>query len=226
MDMRKVFCFLTICFSMVQHVSAQQYGSFKDSRDGRVYKTVKIGSQLWMAENLNVDRFQNGDLLFHAKTNEEWVEASKNKIPAYCYFENNERNSQRFGKLYNWWAIIDLRTLAPEGFKMPNEIEWRTLVDYCGGYLIAGTKIKSTVGWREGCVGTNETGFSAIPGGGRYAEGKFDNINLWGRFWSLSEKDDGSAFCKVLADKPEYKDIIYEIYNFKGCGFSVRCILD
>jgi uncharacterized protein (TIGR02145 family) len=113
---------------MFQNIFAQQYGSFKDSRDGKVYKTVKIGDQVWMAENLNTDRFRNGDLILEAKTNEDWENACKNKQPAWCYYENNPNNEERFGKLYNWYAIVDSRGLSPEGWHLGSEKEKNELI--------------------------------------------------------------------------------------------------
>jgi uncharacterized protein (TIGR02145 family) len=113
---------------MFQNIFAQQYGSFKDSRDGKVYKTVKIGDQIWMAENLNAERFRNGDIIPEAKTNEVWENACKNKQPAWCYYENNPNNEERFGKLYNWYAIIDSRGLSPEGWHLGSEKEKNELI--------------------------------------------------------------------------------------------------
>ena len=116
---------LILCYTTF----AQQYGSFKDSRDGRVYKTVKIGEQEWMAENLNVDRFQNGDLIPEARTVEEWKEALKNKQPAWCYYDNDTKNGEIIGKLYNLFAITDTRGILPIGWHLPSENEYKILFE-------------------------------------------------------------------------------------------------
>jgi uncharacterized protein (TIGR02145 family) len=79
-------------------------------------KTIKIGKQTWMAENLNVDKFRNGDLIPHIQDPEEWEQAGKNQQPAWCYYENDPENGNIYGKLYNWYAVNDPRGLAPEGF--------------------------------------------------------------------------------------------------------------
>ena len=97
------------------HTVAQQYGSFKDPRDGKVYKTVKIGGQEWMAENLNVSKFRNGDIIPHAKSNAEWKAAGEKKQPAWCYYENDPSNGVKYGKLYNWYAVRDPRGVGTTG---------------------------------------------------------------------------------------------------------------
>jgi uncharacterized protein (TIGR02145 family) len=98
-----------------------------DSRDGKIYKTVQVGSQIWMAENLNVSTFRNGDTIFEAKTDEEWKNAAEDKKPAWCYYKNKEKNGEKYGKLYNWYAANDSRGLAPDGWYIPSYNEWELL---------------------------------------------------------------------------------------------------
>jgi uncharacterized protein (TIGR02145 family) len=124
---------------------SQQYGSFKDSRNGKVYKTVKIGSQTWMEENLDVSTFINGDIIPEAQSNEQWKRANQNKQPAWCYYQNNSANGKKYGKLYNWYAVNDPRGIAPLGWHVPTANEWKTLTKYLG--VDAATKIKNTFGW-------------------------------------------------------------------------------
>ncbi|MBM3456181.1 MAG: hypothetical protein FJX80_13740, partial [Bacteroidetes bacterium] len=107
--MNKHLLFIIFMLSISVTAPAQQYGTLKDARDGRVYKTVKIGSQVWLAQNLNTDRFQNGDIIPEAKTREEWYLAGENKQPAWCYYENAPANGAKYGKLYNWYAVSDSR---------------------------------------------------------------------------------------------------------------------
>ncbi len=90
-------------------------------------KEMKIGNQIWMAENLNVDKFRNGDLIPEAKTDEEWITADENNQPAWCYINNDPATANNFGKLYNWPAVADPRGLAPEGWHIPNDMEWEKL---------------------------------------------------------------------------------------------------
>ena len=110
---------------------------------------VTIGKQVWMVENLNVDKFRNGDPIPHAETNEEWEKASDNKQPAWCYYDNDPANDTKYGKLYNWYAVNDSRGLAPAGFHIPSDSEWTVLIDYLGGKEVAGVKMKSTSGWES-----------------------------------------------------------------------------
>ena len=114
---------------------------------GQTIKQVKIGTQTWMGQNLNVDRFRNGDPIPEAKTNEEWQKAIENKQPAWCYYGNSVANGVKYGKLYNWFAVNDPRGLAPAGWHVPTKDEWFILINYLGGYKIAGTKLKSTSGY-------------------------------------------------------------------------------
>jgi uncharacterized protein (TIGR02145 family) len=113
-------------------VFSQTKGTLTDSRDGKIYKTVVIGAQTWMAENLNVSTFRNGDNIPEAKTNEEWNTAGENGQPAWCYYDFDSNNGAEYGKLYNWFAVTDLRGLAPFGWHTPNLDEWNILRVYIG----------------------------------------------------------------------------------------------
>lgn len=90
-------------------------------------KEIVIGKQVWMSKNLNVDRFQNGDLIPEAKTREQWEIASKELKPAWCYFDNNPDNGEKYGRLYNYYAIIDPRGLAPKGWRIADDEDWKSL---------------------------------------------------------------------------------------------------
>ena len=151
--MPKQFLLSIIMLVTVGYLPAQQYGSFKDARDGRLYKTVKIGDQVWMAENLNVDRFRNGDPIPEAKTKEEWINAIKTKQPAWCYLDNKPENGLKFGKLYNWYAVKDQRGIAPEGWHVSLYSDWKQIIDLLSPN--AGSKMRSNKGW-----GSVETGGS------------------------------------------------------------------
>jgi uncharacterized protein (TIGR02145 family) len=98
--------------------------------NGRTYKVTSIGNQTWMAENLEVVLFRNGDEIPYAETSEEWFAASKKKKPAWCYYNNDPLNKNKFGVLYNWYAINDPRGIAPIGYHIPNDEEWNTLVSF------------------------------------------------------------------------------------------------
>jgi len=153
----KQYLIILVACMLSLHSVAQQYGSFKDSRDGRVYKTVKIGTQVWMAENLNVESFRNGDSITQIQNKEEWVRASWTGKPAWAYVEYYDlKNKIKYtSKVYNWYAVNDSRGLAPLGYHIPIDEEWTTLITYLGGEDVAGKKMKSTSGWE-----TRETGGS------------------------------------------------------------------
>lgn len=111
------------------------------------YKSVKIGTQTWMTENLNVPTFRNGDPIPEAKTDEEWKQAGENQQPAWCYYENDPKNGTKYGKLYNWYAVSDPRGLAPTGWHIPTDAEWTTFENQLGDD--AGKKMKSTSVWNS-----------------------------------------------------------------------------
>lgn len=197
------------------------------SKEEGASKEVTIGKQVWMTQNLNVDKFRNGDPIPEAKTNEEWRKAGENGEPAWCYYNNNPDNGDRYGKLYNWYAVNDPRGLAPEGWKIPSDEEWSRLADFLGGEWVAGTKMKSTdfgadYEGKSG-NGTNESGFSGLPGGLRSNGGTFYNIGKNGYWWSSSEDDTDNAWLRYLGY--HYGDVFRGL-NDKGLGFSVRCLRD
>lgn len=168
-----------VILNIVMCSMAQVAGTFEDPRDGKIYKTVKIGTQTWMAENLNVSTFRNGDPVPEAQSDEEWVI----KKAAWCYYKNDPKNGEKYGKLYNWSAVKDPRGLAPEGWHIPSGAEWNTLSKFLGGIAAAGTKMRSKTGWDENGGGTNSSGFSGLPGSLRYDDGQFNDIGRMGFWW-------------------------------------------
>jgi uncharacterized protein (TIGR02145 family) len=120
-------------------------------------KSVKIGTQTWTTENLNVSTFRNGYPIMEAKTNEEWNQANENKQSAWCYYENDPKNGAKYGKLYNWYAVNDPRGLAPAGWHVPSDAEWTILSDFLGGGMTAGKKMKSLSGWNSYTSGGSKT---------------------------------------------------------------------
>jgi uncharacterized protein (TIGR02145 family) len=191
------------------------------------FKTIVIGKQEWMSKNLNVDTFRNGDPIPNAKTNDEWKKAGDRGEPAWCYYDNDPSNGKKYGKLYNWYAVNDPRGLAPEGWKIPSDEEWSRLTDFLGGESVAGTKMKSTDFWADNDGelgnGTNESGFSGLPGGGRTNDGSFFYIGEGGYWWSSTESSTSDAWDR---------DLGYDNGSVGGSslnkllGFSVRCLRD
>jgi uncharacterized protein (TIGR02145 family) len=188
------------------------------------YKTVTIGTQVWMTKNLDVSTFRNGDPIPEAKTNSEWEAAGEKKQPAWCYYKNDPANGAKYGKLYNWYAVNDPRGLAPVGYHIPTDAEWTQLSEYLGGEDVAGKKMKSTSGWIENGNGTNESGFNGLPGGYRSNSDSFLRQGYDGYCWSASEYNTDSApFNRNLNFSDDY---LLRSLILKGRGFSVRCLRD
>jgi uncharacterized protein (TIGR02145 family) len=175
-------------------------GIFTDPRDGRVYKTVKIGEQVWMAENLAYD-------------------TPDSKVNNY-----DPDNFEKYGFLYKFKTALNT---CPTGWHLPNYDEWKTLVDLAGGYEIAGKKLKAKSGWwhNEGKSGngTDDFGFSALPGASGFPDGYCCNVGDYGVWWAAAEYDANTACCIEM-----YKDS--DFANFRGykkaCLLSVRCVQD
>jgi uncharacterized protein (TIGR02145 family) len=182
--------------------------------------TVTIGTQTWTVANLNVNTFRNGDSIPEAKTNKEWEAAGETGKPAWCYYNNDPANGPKFGKLYNWYAVNDPRGLAPTGWTLPGDADWAELVYNSGGQAAAGKKMKSTSGWIDGNNGTNETGFTGLPGGYRVENGKFVNIGSIGTWWSSTEDKANTSIDHYLAMSGSLSRSI----NSRQRGESVRCI--
>lgn len=182
-----------------------------------------IGSQTWANQNLNVETFSNGDVIKQAKTAEEWVAFSKNKTPAWCYYNFDASNGDKVGKLYNWYAVNDQRGLAPEGWKIPTQQDWLQLKEFLG-VSTNGQKLKSQQGW--GSVannGTNEVGFNGYPAGFIRDSGEFKFGDTRAFYWTKTTyaEDANSAHFHSL-DKNQFQVVSGE--TSKDYGFSVRCI--
>ena len=189
--------------------------------------TVKIGTQNWTTENLNVNKFRNGDFIKQAKTIRKWKKFGRRKKPAWCYYENKSKNGSTYGKLYNWYAVNDPRGLAPKGFHVPSDSEWIQLTEYLGGEDIAGQKMKATSGWKAHINnfsnGNNISGFTGLPGGYRYLEGTFLYLGSFGYWWSSTQDNDANAWYR---DQSYNKSNASRDVNSKRDGLSVRCIKD
>ena len=193
--------------------------------DGDIYKTVKIGDQWWMMENLKVTRFRNGDAIPNITDNTVWTNMLTG---AYCNYDNDEANVATYGRLYNWYAVNDGRNIAPEGWRIPSLDEgWETLFHFLAGDSVAGGKIKEagTVHWRSANIGaTNESGFCSLPGGYRgFNHGYFSFMGVASYFWSSTEDTTFSAWRRYL----EYDSrCFYQDSWNKNHEFSVGCVRD
>ena len=200
-----------------------EYGSVTDI-DGNVYVTVQIGDQCWMAENLKVTHYLNSDPIPEVIEASEWKELDSG---AYCNYDNDTANVPAYGRLYNWHAVDDARGLAPDGWHVPTDAEWQVIIDYLGGDEVAGGKMKDTVTglWTEPNVGaTNESGFTARPGGDRGAiAASFEDMHDFGLYWSSTEEDgELSVGIHLRADSSGIAQTPYR----KRHGYSIRCVKD
>jgi uncharacterized protein (TIGR02145 family) len=191
--------------------------------DSNTYKTITIEKQEWMTKNLDVSVFRNGDPIPEVKSDAEWRKAGEEGKPAWCYYENKIANGNKYGKLYNWFAINDPRGLAPAGWHISSDAEWRNTTDFLGGEDAAGIKMKSSSGWTDDGDGTNESGFTGLPGGCRDLNGRFGYIDKIGYWWSSTEFDTNLAWYRCIDKSPYY---VYRTNYYKQNGLSVRCIKD
>ncbi len=192
--------------------------------DGNIYQTVKIGGQVWMAENLKVTRYRNGEAIPRVTVDSLWP---KLRSGAWCSYNNDNSHAGLYGNLYNWYAVNDGRNIAPEGWHVPTDDEWQMLVDYLGGKDAAGGKMKQIGAtlWQGPNTGaSNESGFCGLPGGYRnYRNGQFNYIGVYALFWSSTQGTDWYAFYRELTHS--YASVNRN-YGDKPNGFSVRCIRD
>ena len=192
--------------------------------DGNEYLTVLIGTQTWMKENLRTARYKDGTPIAKV-TDTVW--AATDSTGKYCWFDNDENEyDMPYGKLYNWYAVNDIRGLCPTGWHVPTDTEWTTLTDFLGGIGGAGGKMKipETVIWNSPNTGaTNESGFTGLPGGFRTTSSSFNNIGFIAYFWSSTESDSSNAWYRRLNNS---NADVNTPNGDKRVGFSVRCLRD
>jgi uncharacterized protein (TIGR02145 family) len=201
--------------------------------DGNVYQTVTIGTQVWMVENLKTTKYRNGDPIPNVTDDTEW---SNLTTGAQCNYNNDAAIGNKYGKLYNWYAVSDGRNIAPTGWHVFSDAEWTTLENYVAANLgTSGSVAKalaSKTDWASstdaGAVGNdltknNTSGFSALPGGFRYDYGYFSSIGFSGYWWTSTEYDYYYAWkCNLNYYDPG----VHRNSHLKEDGFSVRCVRD
>jgi uncharacterized protein (TIGR02145 family) len=210
------------CGAPTVHNTEKTYGSLTDQQ-GNIYKTILIGTQEWMAENLKTSIFRNGEPIANVADNSQWVGLTSG---AWCYYNNNYQNDCPYGKLYNWYAVTDTRNLCPIGWHVPTISESNILLSFLGAYDIAGGKIKSVGSqyWGSNNIGaTNESGFSALPGGGRNQFGNFNDLGTYGFWWSAPNPNtlDASIFFTA-----SFGTTLNVSNTSVTNGYSVRCVKD
>jgi uncharacterized protein (TIGR02145 family) len=226
-DIRNIYILLLLSLS---------FGTVTDI-DGNVYETIQIGEQLWMAQNLKVTHYNNGDEMPNLTINNDWTSAS---IGAYSDYDNNPTNSETYGKLYNWYTVNDERGICPEGYHVPSDDEYSELEVYLG-MSESETDIIGFRGTNEGSklAGNSElwnigvlvidpefgtSGFDALPAGYRvYSSGDFDTVGKHCYFWSSSENSNSHAWYRNLL---YFNTRVYRNSPSKQSGFSIRCLAD
>ena len=230
-DCSKYNCFTTEYLNQ-EFLEAGKYGEILDERDGQVYKTVQIGEQIWMAENMNFDYNYND---FHGEN-----------FGSKCY-KNSADSCAKYGRLYTWAGAMDsvktgcgrgwkcaadtgrVQGVCPNGWHLPDTAEWNVLIDAVGGVSTAGTMLKTTEGWQIDAyrsmdvIGTDAFGFSALPSGAKETGGYFYYAGQYSHFWSSSEYMGDNAYIMKMT---YYTALATWSYRTKYFGHAVRCIKD
>jgi uncharacterized protein (TIGR02145 family) len=197
------------------------YGTVTDV-EGNIYKTVTIGTQTWMAENLRTTMYNDGMPIPNISDDSEWTNLTTG---AYCHNSNDPVYIASYGQLYNWHAV-GTEKLSPAGWHVPDNQEWAVLTEYLGGNLVAGGHLKETglLHWNESNLGaTNSTGFTGLPGGYRLSTGEYYSAGDFGYWWSSSRSTNVGADGRNLYYCYAY---LYYSHYYKTAGFSVRCVKD
>jgi uncharacterized protein (TIGR02145 family) len=189
--------------------------------DGNAYNKVTIGVQVWMAENLKTTKYNDNTSIPLVTDNAAWVALTTS---GYCWYNNDAATYKAtYGALYNWYTV-NTGKLCPTGWHVPEDAEWTTLITYLGGKLVAGGKLKETgtTHWSSPNTGaTNETGFTALPGGNRYFNGTYYSIGGYGGWWGSTEDSTTYAWSRFMSCD---STSVGRSYGSKRGGFSVRCV--
>jgi uncharacterized protein (TIGR02145 family) len=204
------------------HNSSIGYSSMFDQQ-GNVYKTIIIGNQEWMAENLTTSIYRNGDEILSNLNNSQWAITFSG---AWAFPSNNPSYECPFGKLYNWYACVESRQLCPVGWHVPSEQDWIDLANSLGGIDVAGGKLKSNgngAQWQAPNFGaSNSAGFSGVPSGGRNSGGPFSNIGTYGYWWTSSNSITNPIYKSLYSGS----SALFTGNIDGNSGFAVRCIRD
>ena len=216
---------------------------FARDADGHIYKTVVIGTQTWMAENLRTTKFNDGESIPLVSSDLQWTDVEGWPIhsPAYCYYDYNVKNGTIYGALYDWTAV-NTGKLCPTGWHVPTDKEWTTLTDYLGEK--ASNKLREATDkyWYNNFISedtypTNETGFTALPGGTRvvvvvddgspvtHTREYFDGLNVASTWWTSSAVENDYYNSWVMYLSGDTKDVVtWPAYRSQAS--AVRCIMD
>jgi len=227
----QVFKVLLICNYFLIAVGCSKDDSYYlkvTDIEGNAYKTVVIGNQRWMAENLKTTIFNDGTSIGVINDSQGWIYQTETSEPYGCCFYDNDEysNGATYGVLYNWYAVNSGKNLCPTGWHVANEDDWTTLINFLGGTSMAGGKLKETgtAHWQNQAPNTtNESGFTALPGGIRLNNGNYVGIKMIGNWWSAEK----SGIIVSRGYELNMGNPMINIKNYdKRTGLSVRCIED
>jgi uncharacterized protein (TIGR02145 family) len=196
--------------------------------DGNRYKTVQIGKQVWMKENLRTTRYNDGTPIPQVTDYEAWAGLES---PAYCWYNNDSTQAVEYGALYNWY-VVETDKLCPEGWHVPSDEEWNEMVSVIEDLTSIGGALKEsgTTHWRNPNTGaSNETGFTALPGGYRSYLGTFNLLRASGYWWSSTETNwysvSGTEPTRVIFRSVQHDNAkLIRHISERTNGFSVRCV--
>jgi uncharacterized protein (TIGR02145 family) len=208
-------------------------------QQGNTYKTILIGNQQWMAENLKTSIYRNGDAITGSLSNAEWANTAANSQGAWAYFNNDAQYVCPYGRLYNWFACVDSRGLCPVGWHIPTDAEWTTLINYLDSAADGGNVFPNTAGGKMKSIGTvasgdgywetpndgatNSSGFSGLPAGQRYGVGGYNFLAVGAFWWGSTNADSLYATSRYLTYANGTAFSGNEGMRF---GMSVRCLRD
>jgi uncharacterized protein (TIGR02145 family) len=220
--MKKIYLTITIAVFLLICMNRIEAQTIKDG-DGNIYKSVRIGTQVWMNENLKATKLNDGTAIPLVADNKAWEVLT---TPAFCWYNNDAAiNENKFGALYNWYTV-NTNKLCPKGWHVPTDAELTILITYLGGESVAGGKLRETgtTHWEKPNTGaTNESGFTAFPGGYRNNHGGFANVGFFGFWWSATER---AATASWNFNINCANNNVLHVFSLKKNGYSVRCVQD
>lgn len=214
---------LVLSWLLIAGLSSNETKIIPHTLQDEGFRTVRINSQTWMAENLSVTHFQNGEPIPQATSPEDWIKAGEDGLPMWTYFEFDPEHGAKYGKLYNWYAVMDERGIAPPGWRVPDFYDWVILSLGLGGPDVSGAHLKSKEGWKDDGNGTNSSGFNGLPAGSISWNGDFHFYGVSTSWWSTTEVHPLLAYHFQLIFRGDY--VFYDRLNgSKSNGKHIRLI--